>query len=305
MTDGGILCAGSLDEALWLVAFDTDLDVEWSRIFSDWVAGRGGVTVNVASDGGYLFGGIPQADTSDVGVVKTDSRGELEWKRGFDAPTQGAHNVWFLELADGNHLCAWTIQHPEGAETYIRAFEGSGGPVQWKKDYESLSTKSVRRTHDGSWFLYGSEIRGGYVMQQFGPDGAKEWRVNPETFSRALPTPAGYVLWGTRKNEVRVRALDHNRQEQWTRTYEEPGIELDVLEPNGSSGYLLASEGDEGIWITAIGPDGGVQSSTKYGIAPDREIEPVGLASEDGHYVAIGEYGDRDDGWVMSVVNAT
>lgn len=304
--DDGILCAGSLDGEIWLARFDSTLDLKWSQVYSDWDVGdRTDFTVNVSPAGGYLVGGIPETNEDEVGVFKTDSRGAVQWQRRFGAAfANSAENVWFVSLANGKYLCAWTVLFSHGAETHVRGFDGPKGSVQWEITYDTLATQYIQRTEDRGWFLKGYEVGGDTIMQELGPDGSQRWNETLDKFHSARPTEAGYVLWATNEDSVRVRTLDHNRQEQWTRTYDKSGSALAVLTETDDGGYVLANEDDEGMWMTVLGPDGDVRSRNKYGVAPGEVIEPLGLASTDDQYVAVGGFDDyqrRDDGWVLAV----
>lgn len=304
--DDGILCAGSLDEGIWLAKFDSALNVTRSRVYSEWSVGdRSDFTVDVSPDGGYLVGGIPQTNEDEVGVFKTDSRGEVQWQRRFGANfADSVENVWFVSLANGRYLCAWTVLFSHGAETHVRGFNGPEGSVQWESTYDTLATQYIQRTEDGGCFLKGYNVGGDTMMQEIGSDGSQRWNETLNEFHSARPMEAGYVLWATNEDSVRVRALNHKREEQWTRTYEKSGSALTVLTETDDGGFVLASKGDEGMWVTVLGPDGDVQASTKYGVEPGEIVEPLGLVSTGEQYVAVGGFDDyhrQDDGWVLAV----
>ncbi|HDM67270.1 MAG TPA: hypothetical protein ENG62_02655, partial [Thermoplasmatales archaeon] len=74
-SDGGYIVVGTayypIDGGIWLMKLDSYGGVEWKKVFGGYgVTGR---YVEVTSDGGYVIA------TEDMSVIKTDSRGNIEW----------------------------------------------------------------------------------------------------------------------------------------------------------------------------------------------------------------------------------
>src|SRR5690349_18648128 len=81
--DGDLVGAQGYVNA-WIVKLDTNLDMEWSKIYGSGF--ERAYSITHAADGGYVFLGIaPPIDTtksllqSDLWVVKLDQDGNMEW----------------------------------------------------------------------------------------------------------------------------------------------------------------------------------------------------------------------------------
>lgn len=310
-----IICAGTLNGSLALIALDSSLRVQWSRVYSQWQPvgeAPGLLRVSQSADGGFLLGAMPTSSEDELGVFKTDSRGRIKWERKYDPSSlREPLNTWLVAFGDGSYAYSVTVSGPDSGQTMVHGFDDPAGPVQWEQAYGDVTIDAMASTADGGCLLTGSKLRTGFWMAKLNSAGTEQWQYTTSNFDYrgAKQTPDGeYILWGTdTKNGepqgLRVKVLDSQRREQWAKTYEEPDATLHTVGFTEDSGYLLASGGKEGVWLTKVASDGNAVSKTKYSTEQKQPVEPTGVVEVGHRSILTGEFrnsGSKDIGWILS-----
>jgi hypothetical protein len=165
--DGGYIVAGWTEPRsgqgngdLVLLKTDTDGNLTWLLTFGtaddEW-----GNSVRQTADGGYIVLGVVESDdgNTDMWLVKTDSAGNVTWRRTFDHGTVDMGNS-VLQTADGGYVLAgsaatsdsfvgdaWIIRtDADGNELWDKTFGGTG----------SDGASCVIQASDGGYVVTGS-----------------------------------------------------------------------------------------------------------------------------------------------------
>jgi hypothetical protein len=170
---------GLADEDFWVVKVDSIGNKQWDKHY-------GGIMPDIFSalqqtkDGGYIFGGSSNSDSSgnktqdnwssypDYWVIKTDSIGNREWDRRYGGT--GVDNLHALAACnDGGYLLAGSSNstisgnktqgvHGNGTDYWIVKTD-TGGNIQWDNrygGYDNDGLLSAVQTLDGGYLLCGS-----------------------------------------------------------------------------------------------------------------------------------------------------
>lgn len=165
---------GSFD--FWIVRIDSSGNLLWEKRF-------GGTDEDVlssilqTSDGGFIFGGITNSDSSaiisqqtrgssDMWILKTDSSGNKQWDKRFGG-TYGESLYSILQTTDNGYILGGVTssdssgdvsQPTRGGEDYWTVKVDSLGIKQWDKRYGGLNSEmliSIQQTIDGGYILGG------------------------------------------------------------------------------------------------------------------------------------------------------
>jgi len=254
--DGGYIVGaftnsfGAGDFDWWLIKTDADGNREWDETYG----GSGGEavrSVQQTSDGGYIGAGYTRsfgAGYYDYWLVKTDSRGRLEWDRTFGTSrgeyahavqqtSDGGYAVAGATQAGGSNLYpifdAWLIKtDPNGAREWDVVLGGAG------QDY----INAVEQTADGGFVLAG-------LTEWTGSDNSRLW------------TPD---FW--------LAKVDARGSLEWDRTFGGPEDEVAfaVLQ-NSDGGYSVMGcagsrgEADCSLWMVQTDQHGNKQSERLCG----------------------------------------
>jgi hypothetical protein len=162
--DGGYVIAGSTSSFgaggsdFWLVKTDSVGNVEWNKTYGG-SRDDSAKSMVQTSEGGYAIAG----DTESYGVsftdfllVKTDSLGNMEWNKTYDAikGRDYAHSV--VQTSDGGYALMGRTQSSvvEGYDCRLVKTDSSGD-MEWNKTYGYGSAHSVIQTSDGGYAMAG------------------------------------------------------------------------------------------------------------------------------------------------------
>jgi len=218
-SDGGYIVVGtayySRNGGVWLMKLDCYGNVEWRRIFGGF--GVTGMYVEQTSDGGYVIA------TADMRVIKTDSRGNIEWSYIPSVECWCWGDRLVQETSDGGFIVVGTLEYEDSVDcdVYLVKLDSSGNMV-WNKIFGGLDRDvggSVYPTSDGGFIIAG---------------GTYSFSSNP-----------GYdmSLW--------VIKTDGCGNMIWNRTYGEGSSRGFSLQVASGGGYIVAGEGSswrEGGW---------------------------------------------------------
>ena len=267
--DGGYIIAGITssrlgETAMYLLKTDSKGVLEWEKTFNGTGSSKGW-SVQVANDGGYIIAGNMGATVAEgvnnVYLVKTDSRGELEWEKFFGGIYQDQGRSVQV-TSDGGYIIAGdTKSFGAGKRDVYLIKTNSNGELEWNKTYggpENDAGWSVQVTSDGGYIITG-------ITDSYGVGGSDVYLVKTDsngdlmwekTFGRAgydrgycvqVTDDGGYVISGlvTASNvspghDVYLVKTDSNGDLEWEKTFGGPDHDAGwCVQVTNDGGYIL------------------------------------------------------------------
>ena len=169
--DGGYIMVGYTGSygmgylAVWLVKFDDEGNVEWSKAYGGDGDDRG-FDIEITDDGGYILAGYSDSynpeEEHDILLIKTDSEGELEWSNTYGGPAESrAYGV--NQTSDGGFVVSGrTASYGAGDDDNIFLVKtDSDGLLEWSNAYgeeEEDRSYSVIQTEDDGYVIAGRTL---------------------------------------------------------------------------------------------------------------------------------------------------
>ncbi|MCJ7762719.1 hypothetical protein MUP38_04600, partial [Candidatus Bathyarchaeota archaeon] len=300
-------------------AFSEAPTVEWNKTYSDVWAN----SVIQTADGGYaIVGYIGSAPLEGITVnpsffihaypnqtavlVKTNSAGELQWKKSYGAEVLGYNRdaVSVVQTMDLGYMLL-------GRGSYLVKTDAEGN-IQWSRNLglnvNFTGTRGVQvgiQTSDGNYVLVGNtmEINGENVawLLKTNEQGDILWN---KTFTGGFSALAvietndrGCAIAGSWRNDFWFAKIDSNSNLQWSQTYAygEPSDTHSVLSiaKTKDGGYVLAgtgrwqASGGNIPWLIKINSQGHEQWSLPYGHIPSEGFRSVAQTDDEGYIVAL------------------
>ena len=275
-----------------VVSSDIDFnneDVVWSRTYGGGLS-DGGEALCIAEDGGYLVTGYTFSlghGDADVLVIKTDSRGEVEWSRILGGA--GTEYGYDCIASDGGYLITgYTTSFGEGSKDVLLLKLGADGNRLWQKTYGGESWDvgtSLCQDSDGGIYICGFTHS----------EGAGE-----EDVYLIKTDNEGNMIWS--------RTYGGNRFElgHGVAMMEDGGLLLGATTGtyggNNSDLYLIKTDGEGNeIWAKPYGTKGrrgyGFDCATAMAVAPDGGVLLAGYTDcrdiQDGHAKRIDADGNE------------
>ena len=311
-TDGGYVIAGetrsfgSGERDGWMVKLDAVGNQVWARrlggqhddVFYD---------IQATSDGGFILAGETHSlrgsspAQSDFWLVKTNSKGQVEWQRNFGnwempdqlttVPTSDvAYSV--LQTRSGGFILAGNSNGTSGNAVWVIR-TGPNGKVLWSRNPGVASgavAYDVAQSPDGGFAIAGSASSGSKgsegLLIKIDAEGNTEWtnsfggQFNEEARSLVLTGDGGYVLagftWssGSGQSDYWLLKADSNGRRFWERTF--GGLARDSahsLIQTSDGGFAIAGWSEsfssgERFWIIKTSSSGNLQWSRAYTETP-------------------------------------
>ncbi|MCJ7560136.1 hypothetical protein MUO79_05910, partial [Candidatus Bathyarchaeota archaeon] len=306
-----------------LLAVSEAPSVEWSKTYSGLQAN----SVIQTADGGYAIVGYT-ATTPTVlftqnasylyyygdyvnqtaVLVKTDSSGELQWKKEYGTDVFGDDNnaVSVVQTKDLGYMLF-------GRGGYLVKTDAEGN-VQWNRtlglEVHVIGARGVRvgiQTSDGDYVLVGNtiEINGENVAWLLKTDEQGNILWN-KTFTGGVTVYAvietndrGCAIAGSWRNNFWFAKIDSNSNLQWSQTYSY-GETTDLhyvssITKTKDGGYMLAGAGiwqaSGGLvpWLIKINSQGHEQWSLPYGQITNNGFSSIVQTDDEGYMVALSD----------------
>ena len=188
---------GSSD--FWVIKLDSTGSLEWEKSYGVDRAEQA-YSVQQTIDGGYIIAGIASSNdwesyTNDYLIIKLNSKGMLEWKKGFGGSSQDwATSV--QQTNDGGYIIAgYSISSDRDISISMGGYDywilklTSKGMIEWDKSYGGSGDEeatSIEKTNDGGYIVAGlskskdgdisdPNVEGGFWIIKINQNGDIEW----------------------------------------------------------------------------------------------------------------------------------
>jgi hypothetical protein len=301
-TDGDIIDKNLAVNDYWLLKFDSEGNLEWSKTYGGSKDDRGQSLVQT-KDGGFALTGYAMSDDGDGShnngfhdnwIVKVDATGNIEWEKSFgfsghdhsydilQTEDEGLFFTGFLDItsarADGNTEKGNLTAHGVG-EFWGTKVDATGN-LEWRGYYGGTNndrSHAVVRSDDG-----------GFVMSGFTE--SNDFDINNSRGS--------YDFW--------VVKIDENGNLAWEKSYGGTGIERaqDIAKTN-DGGFVITgntfstdvdiskNNGESDIWLIKIDASGNLVWEKSFGGSQFDAAQSVS-ATRDGGFVIVGNSKSSD-----------
>jgi hypothetical protein len=267
------LIAAVLLVVLWAQPNPTEPPaIQWQRTFFGKFPGSqetdiasSGTWVELTSDGGFIVAGITQTTADDTGIgvylVKTDSLGNLEWERVYQA-WLNVRKFCVRQTPDGGYILAGTayglFPNEYGEQPYLIKTD-SAGVIQWHRLFlvDSLELGfCVSQTTDEGYIVSGINPCHDTGLCVFKTDsiGNLQWQKSYDMgygwttyFVPIAPTNDGGYIIGTRS----LWKIDSFGNTQWVRNYNQHQTKSVLQTSDGN--YIAAGTKEYGEYLDSIG----------------------------------------------------
>ena len=157
LASGKILSGSSLDAII--TKFNSIGDTVWSRKI-DLGYSEEAVSMDICTDGGYIIAAsisLGSAPNNNIGVIKLDSSGQLQWSKKFSCGTNGDIPYCIKSDSSGEYYLSGMTENfpPFDAEGFLIKLNSSGNII-WSKKYHIPNTWTMLK----DFKIKGSSIYG-------------------------------------------------------------------------------------------------------------------------------------------------
>ena len=315
-SDRGYIMVGhansTSNDADLLIKTDLNGNIQWTKRFNK-LKSEYGYNVDQTSDGGYVF--LGKTDPYGTGnyyiwVVKTDSKGNIQWERSFGESDSSAEGTAVHQTFDGGYIVIGYIGiGSEGVKTWLIKLDSNGNYV-WDKKITQGSfamAMSGHQTSDGGYIIGGwtlTMLKGDCMLIKTNANGNVVWN---KTYggsgwdlceSTQQTSDGGYVLagntpsFGAGGRDFYVIKTDANGNSIWSETY--GGSQNDwaySVQQASDKGYILAGytesfgAGGKDMWIVKTDLNGNKEWDIPLGGAYDDAAKSVKETPDMGYFV--------------------
>lgn len=226
--DGGYIVAGttaSLSNGpndIYLIRLDGDGGPVWGKALDVQGDSDCAYAVQQTLDGGFIVAGMaervpdgPEPGLSDMGLIKTDASGNVEWKKMFGGDDWDIARA-VEQTSDGGYIVAGVTKSFGAGEVdgYVVRTDGAGTEL-WSRTYGGAANDwffSAQETSDGGIILAGATrelpdvgITDLYLVRTDADGVIQWWRShggsdNDVAYSVRQTTDGGYILGGSTRS---------------------------------------------------------------------------------------------------------
>ena len=330
--DGGYVIAGftqsnddditdKLNESYdyWVVKFDTNHELQWSKTYGGINDDRGQSIVQTV-DGGFFITGISKSNDGDITtnygsndywVAKLDVNGTIVWEKSFGFPgTDQAFSA--IQTSDAGYLIIGTLdvssssQQGNDRSSFLKKHAGGD---YWAVKLDSNGTKQWRR------FFGGSSTDTAYDVIETDDNGYLIVGLSDSKDVDITSNKGAYDFW--------VVKVDSNGTLVWEKSY--GGSETDQaygIAKSSNGNFIITGDsrsnnidvnsnyGSSDIWTIMINPLGEIIWKKNYGGSSFDTSKAV-ISSRNGGYYIVGNSRSADndvssnkgnnDVWVLKV----
>ncbi|WP_424359061.1 hypothetical protein [Methanocella sp. MCL-LM] len=284
--DGGYTIAGTTESYgngsgdVYLVRTDPAGNPLWEKTFGGPGYDEGRALLQTA-DGGYLIAGMTESfgnGSSDVYLIKTNARGDMEWDRAYGGPFNDLA-LSIQPVSDGGYIIAGSYGATANSSTAYLLKIDAGGHWQWDQKlsgYTDSVAYFARQTADSGFIAAGYDnLRSGsskVCLYKLDAEGDLQWQkaiaVNKaqKGYNVYQTAKGGYLIAGmaevTDKTDQSMRyeslliKTDPAGEVEWQQTY---GADRAVFTRAGA----ITGDGDLVI-VGSIGSPGDVETWDVY-----------------------------------------
>ena len=159
--EGGVPGFYPFDNTIWLVKTDVYGNMEWNQTYGERLSYKNAHSLVATSDGGFAMGGyVPDGHYSDFWLIKTDSKGDMEWSKSFGrGGDEKAYSM--VQTSDGGYALAGIASGAIGTEAYLDSWmvktDADGNEI-WRQTYAETGDQyiySLVETSDDAFALAG------------------------------------------------------------------------------------------------------------------------------------------------------
>jgi len=289
-----------------------------SSFFYRTYGGRGeAYCVVQTSDGGYAMVGFTAYNQSDADawLVKTDSDGNMEWDKTYDAGSMGS----IVQASDGGYTIAGsTSSFGAGRSDFWLVKTDSSGNMEWNQTYGGPKDDhacSIVQTRDGGYTIAGDTNSYGVGYTDFwlvktDSSGNMEWNqtyggpYSDSAHSMVQTSDGGYAIAGD-TNSYRIGYTDFLLVKtdslgnvEWNQTYGIAGSNWpQSVVQTSDGGYALA--GYKGsftadyydCWLVKTDSAGNMEWNQPYSLSTVGDMCHSMIQTKDGGYLLAGVKG--------------
>lgn len=272
----------------WVLKFNSNDELEWSKTFGG-TSNDHGYDIVQTADQGYVILGYSQSNDGDVGenfgnsdawVVKLDSEGNILWKNTFGF-VGGDTGFVVTPSQDGGFLLTGLLDafasngqgllHPGGNYWMIKI--NANGQKEWSKHYGGFFTDTpygAVQTEDGGFIIVGSSDS--YEVDLFHNLGTYDfWIIKISS--------TGDLIWtknygGNRIDEARAITKSGD------------GNYIIVGDTRSSDQFVSENKGSADLWMIKINPEGDLIWEKSYGGSDYDVARSVLLTSDYGFLIS-------------------
>jgi len=339
---GGYIITGSTDsfgaiEDVWLIKTDPKGNKEWSRAFGG-LKFDAGTSVQQTNDGGYIITGVTWSYTAgynDVWLIKTDSKGNMEWSKRFGGEEMDGGSEVQQTTDRGFIIIGSTDSYGAGKGDVWLIKTDSNGNMKWNKTFGGSGYDggySVQQTTDGGYILIGTTDSYGagesdVLLIKTDSNGSVEWSKifggaeRDIAHSGQQTTNGGYIIagwthsYGAGNSDIWLIKTDSKGNMEWSKTFgsldSDIGLEVQQTTDNG---YIIIGEtssygaGSDDVWLIKTDSKGNEEWNKTFGgssLDSGNSVEQT----NDGGYIITGGYGhlygEKDkDVWLIKIGEA-
>jgi hypothetical protein len=281
--------------------------------------------VIATADGGYLLVGETRtqyAGDSDVYIVKTNNKGEIQWTKTYGGVLPDYPNN-IVASADGNYMIVgFTESYGAGhMDVWLLKIDPSGN-LLWQKTYGTPGDdegKEIISTSDGNYMIVGhtnyswGNTNEDAFLKKIDPSGNELWTkyyggtLYETGHSVKQCTDGGYIFTGQTTStgpagDTYLVRTDVNGNQVWAHTYGGSNNEEGkFILANSDGTFTISAEtnsnasADSNVQIMKLDANGGVIWNKIYG-GTDKDVAKTIRPTSDGGYIEAAI--SRSFGWI-------